>query len=183
MYLTFHLEKKLLCLCYCRIWIRTQGLCCPSFTACTASSVVASLSVWWWWTTCCRVPSRCTTSTTWRVPRTNAVPHARSMPSPHPRSKTWTSRRCMRACASTRTPTMPWWRPCRGTVGCVHTKICSVNIIIFWLNHIRNSSRVTQVCDCWRDHLDIFMYLSFCDHYSYHKQNLKFNFTGFLNFY
>lgn len=119
----FILKTNLLCLCYCRTWIRTRGRCCPSSTAFTASSAAASPSVLWWWTTCCRAPLRCTTSTTWRVPHTNAVRHAKSAPSPRPLSKTWTSRRCTRVCTSTRTPTTPWWRLCRETVGCVHIKI------------------------------------------------------------
>lgn len=111
--------------CYCRIWIKIRGRCCQSFMAFTASSAAAPPSVWWWWTMCCRAPWRCTTSTIWRVPRTSGAPHAKSAPNHHPRSKIWTSRRCMRACISTPTPTMPWWRPCRGTVGCVYTKILS----------------------------------------------------------
>lgn len=110
-------------LVFCRIWIRTRGRCCPSSTVFTASSAAVSPSEWWWWTTCCRAPLRCTTSMTWRGPRTNAEHHARSASSPRPRSKTWTSRRCMRACTLTQTPTAPWWRPCRGTVGWVHIKI------------------------------------------------------------
>lgn len=127
LYSTFDPENKnLLCLCCCRIWIRTRGRCCPSSMAFTASSAAASLSAWWWWTTCCRAPWRCTTSTTWRVPRTNVVPHAKSVSSPPPRSKTWTSRRCTMVYTSMLTPTTPWWRPCSETVGYVYKKTSAV---------------------------------------------------------
>lgn len=107
----------------CRIWIRTQGHCYPSSMACTASRAPGLPSVWWWWTTCCREPWRCTTSTTWKAHRINAVPRVKNVQSPRPPSKTWTSMRCMRAYTLTQTPTAPWWRLCRGTVGCVHWNI------------------------------------------------------------
>lgn len=115
--------KKTHHLCYCRISIRTRGRYCPSSTASTASSVEASPFEWWSWTMCCREPWRCTTSTTWRDPRTNAAPHAKSVPSPHPHSKTWTSRTRMRAWSLTRTHIVPWWKPCRGTVGYVYIRM------------------------------------------------------------
>lgn len=111
--------------CDCRIWIRTPGRYCQSFMVFTASSAAAPPSVWWWWTTCCHVPWRCTTSTIWRAPLTSAAPRVKSAPSPRPRSKTWTFRRCMRACTLTLTPTMPWWRPCRGIVWYVPAKTLS----------------------------------------------------------
>lgn len=105
--------------CYCRIWTKTRGRCCRSFTASTASSAAASPSVWWWWTTCCRALWRWTTSTIWRVPRTSAVHRGRSAPRLRPLSKIWTSRRCKKACTSTQTRTTPWWGHYRGTVGWV----------------------------------------------------------------
>lgn len=127
--------------CYCRIWIRTPGRYCQSFMVFTASSAAVPPSVWWWWTMCCHVPWRCTTSMIWRAPLTSAAPHVKSGPSPHPHSKIWIFRRCMRACTLTLTPTMPWWRPCRGIVWYVPGKTLSNGVIeclgvlvIFWLN-------------------------------------------------
>lgn len=120
-----------------RIWIKTRERCCPSFMAFTACSRVVRTSVSWWWTTSCPAACLCTSSTTWRAPRTSDGLLLKRERRESPLAKTLiSSRTCQRESNLNQTTTTPSARPSRGTVWWASEVLelsCSVSHQILWL--------------------------------------------------
>ncbi len=111
------LNEAHLCCLSLRTWTRIPARCCPSSSVCTAFSPEGRTSVSRWWITSCRASFACTSSSTWRAPRTSAARPRKSARSPSPPLKTWTSCRTFRTDSCwTWTRITRWWRRSRETV-------------------------------------------------------------------